>query len=409
MPLKQLVNKLNLQKKATSAEGYNLLANLFRIAGKSAWQVFIPYIQSIASFSFYSIVQNVYSVLIQTTNLGTKQVILRTATAKVPLLGFFMHALLVAIPQVLIAAFLFKLNLLYIGLVLNIVLLTNLYFNYLSRLKGLKLFKEGALVEFVGMVLFFVGVLFLFIWGGEVEKVLIIEGLMLAVVVAFLLYKLAKIDGNSLLTVKGLSAYFKGIYQVGLIGLIETICWRFIPIYYLTKLTNQEYSVGVFNLCLLLSNVFVLIPQSLLESWIPSIATLDWRNVATKSRLQQLTKQYYQALFVITLLATAAVFIALNSIYIKYYSWLALIMIFTVARIILSFPDINNAVLYAKGKENLLLLPNIVSAFILWVTTFYAAKYYGLSGIFVAFLLSRSLLCFQILWAYNRFNKFAIS
>ncbi len=381
---------------------YNLLANIVRIIGKSVWQMLIPFFLDIGAFAVYSLIQNIYSVLIQTTNLGTRQVILRASDHKLPLLGFLIHSLFIAIPQIVITSFFFEVSWLNTILISTVVLFTNIYINYVSRLKGLELFDKAAYAEILGLVLFLLGSVLLYFLRKNITEVLVIEVGFLILQCFFLQFFLSSINHNGTFSITGVSKYFKGIYQVGIIGLIETVVWRFIPIYFINQTSFKTQGLAIFNLSLLLSNVFILMPQSVIESWIPRIANLNLINKADFDEVQKMKSRYHVILIAIVLLALLVITISLYSIYSKYYDWRFYVIFFSFFRVLFSFTDIYNAVIYAQKKEKVLILPNIFSAVLLCVGMRFVYEKYELFGIFACYLFVRFFLNFWVHFTYNK-------
>jgi len=394
-----------LTKLRKTNESYNLLSNLAKILGKSIWQMVIPFTLSLQAFNIYSLLQNITSVLIQTTNLGTRQVILRHHNEELPLLAFLLHSLLLLLLQIVVINFFFEITFFQNILIASLTLFTNSYFNYSARLKGLLNFKVSLFVEIIGLFFFSSAALFLLCGVTfSANLAMQLEILVLVIVSSYSIFSLKQLNDPSSFSFVGFAKFKSSIYRVGIISLSDTILWRFVPIYFLQKLSNNSLPyVGIFNLALLLGNAFVLIPQSLLESWIPSLAIEYVSNVNKFNlMLKRKYKQYYFSLALVTLIAILIISISLNSIYVKYEFWYYPILIFAILRIISSIADINVAILYAKHLERLLIIPSLIGAFSIVCSTIILSKHFGFNGIIAAYVISKFVFILAVLYNYKK-------
>jgi O-antigen/teichoic acid export membrane protein len=386
-------------------ESYNLLSNLAKILGKSIWQMVIPFTLSLQAFNIYSLLQNITSVLIQTTNLGTRQVVLRHNSEEMPLMAFLMHSLLLLLLQIVAINFFFEITFFQNILISSLTLFTNSYFNYSARLKGLLDFKASFFVEIIGLLFFSSASLFLLSGVSfSTNLAMQLEILVLIIVSSYSIFRLKLLNDSSSFSFVGFDKFKSSIYRVGIISLSDTILWRFVPIYFLQKLsTNSLPYIGIFNLALLLGNAFVLIPQSLLESWIPSIA-MEYRNDKNKFHLilKEKYKKYYFTLALVILIAILIISVSLKTIYVKYEFWYYPILIFAILRIISSIADIKVAILYAKHLEKLLIMPSLIGALSIVFFTVMLSKNFGFYGIITAYVISKFVFILAVLFNYKK-------
>jgi O-antigen/teichoic acid export membrane protein len=390
-------------KTGTDDVKYNLFSNLAKIFGKSIWQMTIPFILSIKAFNTYSLLQNITSVLIQTTNLGSRQIVLRHNREELPLFAFLIHSLILLLIQITIINFFFVISIAQNLLICGLVFFTNAYFNYSARLKGLLKFKISLISEVLGLLLFILASLLLFSLNENPNWPMILEILVLVIISTYIIARLKLLKDLSVFNFRNFNGFTSAIYKVGIVNLSDTILWRFVPIYFLQKISDDNPNMGIFNLALLLGNAFVLVPQSLLEGWIPTWASRFRENkIDFNLFIKSYFKKYYITLLAVTSIAIIIISIALNTIYIKYANWFFPVIIFSVLRIISSISDINVAILYAQHLERLLIGPSLIGAFSIFVFSLVFSQKFGLEGVIAAYLLSKFVFVVSVIFNYKK-------
>ncbi len=384
-------------------ETYNVFSNFFKIAGKSFWQFFIPYVLSISSFGTYSLLQNISSVLVHTSNLGTRQIILRNHSQKTPLLQFTAHSSLLLILQLPLAAYIFNVSIGFTFLVGLIIFVTNLYNNYSAALRSLLLFKQIFFIELLGFFVFLVASLLLLKLKPSINHILLIEVFIFFTISLFLIFKYKVETANLNVSSKSFRDYLPSIYNVGFVVIADAVIWKFVPLYFLLKINNQQPNVAIFNLSLLLANAFILVPQSILETWTPGLSkelkANQWQNTLI---LNEKIKSYSKIFIVTICIALLATYVSVNTLYSKYLTWAYIMMVFIFIRIILTFSDFHVCVLYALKKEKLLFSPTIISSLVLIVSTYICYKDMGVKGVMMSFLLSKLVFGFLVFLYYKK-------
>ncbi len=387
---------------------YNLFSNLSRILGKSIWQMTIPFILSIKAFNTYSLLQNITSVLIQTTNLGSRQIVLRHNREELPLFAFLIHSLILLLIQIIIINFFFDISISHNVLICGLVFFTNSYFNYSARLKGLLKFRISLFSEILGLFLFILSSLFLFSLSENPNWPMILEILVLVIISTYIIARLKLLKDISVFKFSNFNNFSSDIYKVVIVNLSDKILWRFVHIYFIQKINDDNPNMGIFNLALLLGNAFVLIPQSLLEGWIPIWASKFRDNkIEFNILIKSYFKKYYILLLAVTLIAILIISIALNTVYIKYSNWFFPVITFSILRIISSISDINVAILYAKHLERLLIGPSLIGAFSIFIFSLFFSQKFGLEGVIAAYLLSKLVFVVSVIINYKKALKIA--
>ncbi len=394
--MKSLINKLN-------KETINLGSNFFKIAGKSFWQFFIPYVLSINFFGVYSLLQNISSVLIHTSNLGIRQIILRNYNEKAPLFHFNIHSLLLLALQLPLAAYLFNISIQLTLLIGLVIFTTNLYNNYSAALRSLLLFKKILFIELFGFLAFVISSILVLILKPSIAIILVIEVLIFSVIALLLIFEYKKNTSTLNVPSKSFSKYLHTIYNVGFVVLADAVIWKFVPLYFLLKIHDQQPNVAIFNLSLLLANAFVLVPQSILETWTPVLSNLlKTKNHENPIILKQKFKAYCRIFIITFCFALLITYIAFNSLYYKYFTWAYLIIIFIGFRIILSLSDFYVCVLYALKKEKLLFLPTIISSLVLIIFTYLSYNSIGINGVMISFIFSKFIFGILVYFNYQK-------
>jgi hypothetical protein len=393
-------------------EAQNVFANICKILGKSIWSFFLPALLSIPSFSAYATLQYYSATLIPTCNLGTAQVILRNGKQSVPVLGFLLHTLLHIILQSILLSFIF--NKLTNSEILLIALYTfsNIcYTNFCARLKGLQLFKIALIVETFGLLLFIMGIATVYFINSIIIYTIVIEIIIFTLISIFSIFWLIKFDEKNIFNFNGFRNFIKGIYNVGYMAILDSVLWKLAPLYFIALITNyKNVEQPVFLFMVLVGNAAVLIPQSIIESWIPQLAELHQTNLKAfieyfKSKLKIL-KIVLVALIVLVFIG---LLITLNTLYHKFFGWFWTIIIFVLLRILSSFFDLYSATLYATHNEKSLILPSTIGAISIVILSTIFYKLFGFNGVLLAYLCSKYILSIFTYTAFkNVFYKSSI-
>lgn len=391
-----------------NAETTNTLSNITKIIGRSLWSFFLPSILSIADFSFYGSIQYFGSTLISSSNLGTQQVIMRATDKKLPFLGFILHSLILIVIQCFFIKLFFKnTSLIIIFYSFLFTFFTICYSNLTFLLKNYRSFQNTLYIEIFGTSLFGISIIILYFFPSTRSNSISIELGVYLLVIFFSIFKFIKLDPSTLLRKKGFKRYIKSIYKVGYIAILDGILWKLVPIYFINQLcTNTEKAV--YLLTILIGNAATLIPLSFIESWIREFADTYRKNAdeflvifANKRK-----KIGYTILIIIPIAVFGLSFL-MNTLYIKYISFLWVIIIFVPLRIIVSFFDIYSVAIYATHNENKLIVPATLGALVLVILSFSCSNYYGLVGVLAAYIISKF---FVALLTYKAFrNSFKIA
>lgn len=380
----------------------NLIANIIKIAGKSIWQFALPALLSTVSFAQYGSIQYFSATLVPLSNLGSQHVIMRSGTSTVPFLAMLLHSLVLVLVEALIISIVFNFTFLSTLLLFTFGFSTILYNNLAARIKSLKLFKYSLFVECAAALAYVIGLVFILKYPHYFTQIVIIEIIVFLFAVLIALVILIKVKDDSLMSFRGFKNYYKAIYNIGINVVMDTLVWRLVPIYFIHLLPDFKEQESVFYFSLLLGNAFVLVPSSIIESWIPEIANeYIVKRELFRSFFKKKLKIFNLFFFSFLGISTLILVLVLNTVYIKFYNWRFIIMSFVALRIISSCFDLHSATLYATKNERKLISPSIISAIVLCLSSTILFSQFQFLGILAAYIISRMLLSYM---TYRKFT-----
>ena len=398
-----LKNKVSQNVDFRSNEITNSASNIVKILGRSLWSLFLPSLLSVSDFSFYGSIQYYGSTLISSSNLGTQQVIFRSSNQKIPFLSFIIHSFTLVTLQCLLLKIFFSNTSLHIIIYsLLFTFFTICYYNITTLLKSHRQFKITLNAEIYAALFFIFSILVLLFFPSLRPKAVLLELGVYAVTILFCIFRFHKFDCETLLKTKGFLFYARSIYKVGYMTILDGILWKLIPIYFINqKCTNIEKAV--YLLTILIGNAATLIPLSFVESW-----TSEFADTYRKSMDNFLTifstkkKKIGYTILILIPISVLGLSILMNTLYVKYISFLWVIILFVPLRIIVSFFDVHSAALYATHNENKLILPSTSGALILIILSLFFSLHFGLVGILASYIISK--FCMGLL-TYRAFSK----
>lgn len=385
----------------------NTISNFIRVFSRALWSFIIPSKLSIIDYSAYSVIQNVISVLLQTSTLGLRQIVLRAGSKPIPIIGFVMHSILILIPQLLICKIFIDKNAEFYYYIFILTSLNAIYITLSTRLKALGKFGINLFIESITLGVYLILIVLVLVDFHSLNAVLFFEFVIYVILCVFLIYFVVKKDKIIYLIneYREFKKNFKSIYNIGLNNIIDTVLWRFVPLVFITRLEEGVVLFAVYNLSLQISNSVVLLPQSMLETWIPNFSKVysDFPLSDFKKEVTAKSKKYNIILSLMSIVMTLAIIIALTTLYKKYYEWMSFIVFFSVLRVISSFADVYSASIYAVSKETKLFIPSMMGALSITLSMYFFTSWWGIWGAGYAFIFSRLILIYFTLKVYKKY------